>query len=134
MGTHSTSVFEIKSWDEKPYDEVDGLAKLTRARVVKTYTGDIEGEGTNESLMTYQEGGAAASYTGLERIICKIANKSGSFVIQEHGTYTQAEGAKTEFFIVPGSGTGELAGIRGKGSYIANQPPFRVELDYYFDE
>src|SRR5262245_19729174 len=37
--------FSIKSWDERPYSEGEGLPKMTRASVDKTFSGDIEGEG-----------------------------------------------------------------------------------------
>src|SRR5579871_1299751 len=50
--------FTIKSWDEKPFSESDGLPKLTRATVTKTLTGDIEGEGHVEYLMTYLSDGS----------------------------------------------------------------------------
>jgi hypothetical protein len=36
--------FAIKSWDEKPFSEGDGLPKLTKANVTKTFTGEIEGK------------------------------------------------------------------------------------------
>ena len=44
MGTHAKAVFEIKIWDEKSYQEIEGESKLTRASVTKTYRGDITGD------------------------------------------------------------------------------------------
>ena len=38
MDMHISADFEIGSWDEKPFDEAVGVAKLTRASVTKTYT------------------------------------------------------------------------------------------------
>src|SRR2546422_6337251 len=40
--------FAIKQWDEKPYSEGKDVPKLTRASVTKTFTGDIEGERSEE--------------------------------------------------------------------------------------
>lgn len=37
MSMHATAIFEIKTWDEKPYQEIEGGSKLTRASVTKTY-------------------------------------------------------------------------------------------------
>jgi len=48
MKQSANARFAIKSWDEKPYSEGGELPKLTRASVVKTFTGDIEGEGQVE--------------------------------------------------------------------------------------
>jgi hypothetical protein len=44
MKTNANGRFAIKNWDEKPYSEGQGLPKLTRASVSKTFTGDIAGE------------------------------------------------------------------------------------------
>src|SRR5438067_3435419 len=51
MKNVANSRFTIKSWDEKPYSEGQGLPRLTRAAVSKTFAGDIEGEGHVEYLM-----------------------------------------------------------------------------------
>ena len=56
--------FAIKSWDEKPYSEGKDVPKLTRASVVKTFTGDIEGEGRVEYLMMYRGDGSATFVSG----------------------------------------------------------------------
>ena len=37
MKVHAAATFEIKSWDEKPYDEFAGGRKLTRASVTKSF-------------------------------------------------------------------------------------------------
>ena len=44
MKNLANSRFTIKSWNEEPYGEVEGLPKLTRATVTKTFTGDIAGD------------------------------------------------------------------------------------------
>jgi Protein of unknown function (DUF3224) len=39
-----------------------------------------------------------------------------------------------DWFVVPGSGTGELAGLRGEGGFRANLGEnAAVHLDYWFD-
>jgi hypothetical protein len=40
MTTHASATFEIKAWDEKPYDEFEGGRKLTRAGVKKVFHKD----------------------------------------------------------------------------------------------
>ncbi len=129
MGTRATGTFEIKNWDEKTYEEIGGGAKLTRASVKKSFQGDIEGEGRIEYLMAYREDGTA-SYVGLERIVGRLGGKSGSFVLQHVGTF-EGGVAKTTFTIVPGSGTGELRGLKGEGRFaVGHEPPFPMTLDY----
>ncbi|MCK5488724.1 MAG: DUF3224 domain-containing protein, partial [Gemmatimonadetes bacterium] len=48
MSKRATATFEVASWDEQPFSEVDGGPRLTRATVTKSFHGDIEGEGTLE--------------------------------------------------------------------------------------
>jgi hypothetical protein len=129
MQNHATSSFEVKSWDEKTYNEVDGRLKLTRSTVTFGYHGDLEGEGAMEYLMTYRDEGSA-TVIGLERISGTIAGKSGTFVLEHHGDYANgtASGQRT---IVRGSGTGALEGIHGHGTSTAKQSgETSLSLDY----
>jgi len=106
--------FVIKNWDEKAYSEGDGLPKLSRASVIKTFTGDIEGEGRVEYLMMYRSDGSA-TFVGLERVVGHVAGKAGSFVLQRTGIFENGV-AKESYSVIPGSGTGELRGLRGEGT------------------
>jgi hypothetical protein len=124
--------FTIKSWDEKPYSEGQGLPKLTRAAVTKSFTGDLEGEGQVEYLMMYRSDGSAA-YVGLERIVGRLAGKAGSFVLQRTGSFENGV-AKESYVVVPGSSTGELGGLRGEGtSALGHAAEFPFTLDYEFE-
>ncbi|HEX3246017.1 MAG TPA: DUF3224 domain-containing protein [Chloroflexota bacterium] len=106
--------FAIKGWEEKPYSEAQGLPKLTRATVTKTFSGDIEGESQVEYLMMYRSDGSA-SFVGLERVVGRLNGKSGSFVLQRIGTFEGGQ-AKESYSVVSGSGTGELRTLRGEGT------------------
>lgn len=113
MKQTASARFAIKSWDEKPYSEGENLPKLTRASVTKAYTGDIVGEGHVEYLMMYR-GDGSATFIGLERIVGRIAGKSGSFVLQRTGVFEDGQ-AKESYAVIPGSATGELQGLMGDG-------------------
>jgi len=106
--------FAIKEWEEKPYGEGPDLPKLTRASIRRTFTGDIEGEGHVEYVMMYRPDGSA-TFVGLERIDGRIGGKRGTFVLQRTGTF-EGGVAKESYAVVPGSGTGELHGLRGDGT------------------
>jgi hypothetical protein len=114
MKKSANARFAIKNWDEKPYSEGKDLPRLTRASVSKSFTGDIEGEGQVEYLMMYRSDGSA-SFVGLERVVGRIGGKSGSFVLQRTGIFESGQ-AKESYFVIPGSGTGDLQGLRGDGS------------------
>ncbi len=114
MKKSANARFAIKSWDEKPYFEGPDPPRLTRASVTKTYTGGIEGEGQVEYLMMYR-GDGSATFVGLERIVGRIGDRTGTFVLQRTGTFES--GQATEFYsVIPGSATGQLQGLVGDGS------------------
>ena len=131
MKKSANARFTIKRWDEKPYSEGKDLPRLTRAGVVKTLTGDIEGEGQVEYLMMYRSDGSATC-VGLERITGRIGDRKGSFVLQRTGVF---EGglAKETYFVIPGSATGDLHGLQGDGSSaLGHGTEFPFELHYEF--
>ena len=119
MSTQGKGTFQITNWDEKSYDEFDGGRKLARAIVTQTYSGESVGEGTTEFLMSYGEDGNA-SFVGQERVNGRVGERTGSFVLQGSGTFDKGV-ARYAWQIVPGSGTGDLVGLRGKGSYAAQE-------------
>ena len=132
MRKQAKATFAIKSWDEKPYSEIEASPKLTRVSATKSYQGDIEGEGNLEYLMMYRSA-ASASFMGLERVTGSIGGRSGSFVLQHLGTFEDGV-AKVTLSVVPGSGTGDLRGLKGDGRFsVGHQPPYAMTLDYHFE-
>jgi hypothetical protein len=113
MNTQPNVFFSLKTWDEKPYNELPGELKMTRSSVAYAYQGDIEGESTLDYLMVYRPD-ETGSFVGLERIIGRVGGRSGSFVLQHTGTFNKTDVDST-FFVVPRSGTGELTGLSGDG-------------------
>jgi hypothetical protein len=132
MSTRATGTFKIQGWDEKPYDEIEGGRKLTRASVNQTLAGDIEGEGAVESLMCYRPDNTA-DFVGVQRIVGQVGGRSGSFVLlQTEGTF-DGKVAKGRLSVVPGSGTGELEGLRGGGEFSAphgGEPSLSLDYDF----
>ncbi|MDQ2904952.1 MAG: DUF3224 domain-containing protein [Chloroflexota bacterium] len=114
MTMHATGTFEVKSWNEKPYSEIEGQPRLTRADVVYAYHGDLEGEGSIEYLMCYSSNNIAY-FIGYEQITGRLGDHSGSFVLQHNGAY-EGGAVRDALTIVPGSATGDLSGLQGGGS------------------
>lgn len=130
MKKTANAKFSIASWDEKPYSEGQGLPKLTKATVSKKFTGDLEGEGHVEYLMMYRSDGTAA-FVGLERITGRLGGKSGSFVLQRTGAFDGGKANET-YTVIPGSGSGDLAGLSGSGTSSVghgNELPFALQYE-----
>jgi len=133
MPKHAAATFAIKSWDEKPYNEMPAVPKLTRGSVTKSYQGDITGEGKAEYLMMYRDDGSA-TFVGLERVAGAVSGRSGSFVLQHTGTF-EGGVATTALSVVPGSGTEGLRGMKGEGRFaVGHEPPYQMTLDYGLEE
>jgi hypothetical protein len=124
MTTHLRANFEVTSWTENPFDEGVGVAKLTEALVERTYTGDVEGTSTTKWLMAYAPD-QSAEYVGLERIKGTVGGKRGSLVLHHVGRFENGA-ATAQLTIV--SGTGDLKGAAGSGSFVAD-PAGSVTLD-----
>lgn len=103
------SAFKITRWDATVYDEAE--PQLGRVQVDKVYSGVMEGTSTAE-LTTCQPAEGSAGYVGTERFVGSVDGRAGTFVLQ-HGAVMSVDGAQFWGHIVPGSGTGELAGISG---------------------
>jgi Protein of unknown function (DUF3224) len=118
MAERLTGIFKIEGWDESAYSEEQDGRKLTQASVKQSFSGDIEGEGSVEWLMCYRPD-QTAEFVGLQRIDGRLGGRSGSFVLlQTDGSFDGTE-AKGQLSVVPGSGTGELSGLRGQGRFSA---------------
>ncbi|GAB3975061.1 DUF3224 domain-containing protein [Spirosoma terrae] len=121
-----------KTWKEEPYDELADAPKLTHSRVTNTLEGDIEGESWEEYLFMYRREDSC-SFILMERIIGKLGGLNGSFVVHGYGTY-EDDVAQADLTIIPGSGTGQLIGLRGSGRFVAPKNEYTtVTFDYQLD-
>ena len=126
----ASATFVNTTYDEEPYDDGDGTV-LGRIRITRTFEGDLEGESSAELLTARTEAGSAA-YLALDRVAGRLGDRSGSFVLAHHGTVSAAGGVNAAS-VVPDSGTGELVGLRGRGSISVDEDgTHRLALDYEF--
>ena len=121
----------VHSSDARPYDQT-ASPPLLELRITETFTGDLDGESTVRALQIRRED-RSASMVSLQRFTGKLGGRQGTFVLQgseiiENGKIT------AKWFVVPGSGTGDLAGLRGEGGF---QGEFgkgsNGTLDYWFE-
>jgi hypothetical protein len=126
MSLTATSTFTIDQRDATPAAWEGGQA--ARNRWTKTFTGELAGTSLLEAIMLGLEGGARA-YVGLERFDCDLGGRKGTFVLTHTATNLGNEFTKA-WSIVPGSGTGELAGISGTADITVSHA---FVLTYGFD-
>jgi Protein of unknown function (DUF3224) len=129
MTTHADGTFKVENWQEEEFGQFGGDRRLARASVTQAISGDLDGTGSVEWLLCYRPD-RTADFVGLQHVDGRLGGRAGSFVMRVSGTF-DGEEAKGELSVVPGSGTGDLDGITGRGEFSAPKgPEARVSLDY----
>lgn len=129
MTTSITVPFEIVTWDEETYDEPGDGPRLTHATLEKRYTGALDGTGRARLLTAQGDGGRG--YVASERVSGALDGREGTFVIQHGAAGAAGEPEEVALgVIVGGSGTGELAGIRGEVAFRHDDDGARVTISY----
>lgn len=130
--TKATGKITVHAYEPAAYDEPAEGPVLNRIHVEEAFSGDIEGDGVVEFLQAVRPDGTG-SFVGIERVTGTIAGRSGSFLLQDAGTLSDGI-VSGEWFVIPGSGSGGLAGLRGTGGFRANLgEDAEITLDYWFE-
>ena len=131
MPQHARGPFDVKLAPLGPYNK-DPEAKLGRMSLDKQFHGDLDAISQGEMLSS---GSAKDSggYVAIERVTGTLAGRRGSFALMHNATMTRGE-PYLNIIVVPGSGTGELAGIGGKMAIeIAPGGAHSYDFEYSFD-
>lgn len=125
----AASTFVNDRHDAETYDDRDGVA-LGRIHITRTLRGDLEGTATAELLTAMATSGSAV-YVAFDRIEGSLHGRRGSFVLHHRGI-AEADGTfVNDGFVLAGSGTGELAGLRGTATVVADPDgTHHLTLDY----
>jgi len=118
-GTITTLEWHETTWDGQPAADA-AAPKTTVASDTATIAGQIEGEIADRWLMSYADDGTAR-FVGLTRVTGSVDGRKGTMVLQHAGRF-DADGLHSDFTVVADSGTGELTGIAGTGTFVYTGP------------
>jgi hypothetical protein len=129
--TRAKAKITVQNSAARPYDQTASPA-LMEIRLNETFTGDIDGESPVRALQVLRDD-QSASLVSIQRFRGKLGGRQGTFVLQ--GSEIVENGRiKATWFVVPGSGTDDLSGLRGEGGF---EGQFREgsdgTLDYWFE-
>lgn len=127
-----TNTFTVQNWNERVVSGDENGPRFAHAHLTCAYTGVIEGTSRCDYLLYYgAEGypGDGQTAPGLERIEGSVDGRKGSFVIRHEVAYS-AQGVRGSFTVIPGSGTGELAGLTGSGTISGTGGTMNYTFDY----
>jgi hypothetical protein len=129
--TRAKATITVQSSESTPYDQTASPA-LMELRLNETFAGDIVGESPVRALQVLRDD-HSASLVSVQRFHGTLGGRQGTFVLQgseivDHGKI------KATWFVVPGSGTGALSGLRGEGGFEGSfGKGSDGTLDYWFE-
>jgi hypothetical protein len=128
---HAEAKITVHGSEAHPVDQNAGPA-LIDLRLNETFRGDMAGESSVRALEVRRDD-HSASIVSMQRFQGKLGGREGTFVLQ--GSETVEKGnIKANWFVIPGSGTGDLSGLRGEGGFEGDfGKSSRGTLDYWFE-
>ena len=131
--TSAKGSIAVQVWQPEPYDEPAEGPALVRIHVEEVFDGDVTGRGVATFLQVLNADGSA-TFCALERVTGSLAGRQGTFVLQDTGSLAADGSVSGTWHVVPGSGTGELAGLRGEGGFAARLGQnAEITLDHWFE-
>lgn len=124
---HAQGTFEVKMKPE-PLSEVAGKTAIARMSMDKVFHGQLEATSQGEFLASGSPDGSGA-YVAMERVTGTLDGKQGSFVLQQAGTMLDKVPTMS-VTVAPGSGTGDLAGLKGSMKIVIEQGKHTYDLEY----
>ena len=120
--------FEVK---RTPQDALDagGGAGIGHVRFDKRFHGPLDATSVVHMLAVGTDVPGSAAYVAIERIEGTLEGRRGSFLAQHNGSLDRGQ-ASLSVTVVPDSGTGELAGLRGRMAIDIVDGAHFYTLDY----
>lgn len=128
MTRHAEGTFDVKT-TPLPGDDTTASTLIGRYGLAKQFHGDLEGTSKGLMLAAGEPSSGNAGYVAIEQVTGKLAGHSGSFALQHMGVMENG-GYKLTVMVVPGSGTGELAGITGAMTIVIANGKHSWTLEY----
>lgn len=128
---HAEAEITVHGSEARPYDQSASPA-LIEIHLSERFAGAIDGESTVRALETRRED-RTATMVSMQRLRGKLDGRQGTFVLQGSETVDNGK-IKAKWFVVPGSGTGDLSGLRGNGGFEGDFGKGSIgTLDYWFE-
>jgi hypothetical protein len=121
----------VEHTEATPYDD-RGNQALVEIALQETFAGGIDGQSTVRALQ-FKGADGMARMVSMQRFCGKLDGREGTFVLQ--GSESIQGGRITAtWFVLPGSATGELSGLRGEGGFEGDFGKGSSGfLDYWFE-
>lgn len=125
---HARGTFDVKL-SPQPAAPGTEAAQLGRLSIDKCFQGDLEATSLGEMLSAGTEVPGSAGYVAIERVSGTLHGRQGSFVLMHYGLMERGT-PNLRVSVVPDSGMGELAGIKGELAIRIEQGRHEYAFDY----
>ncbi|MBW1604284.1 DUF3224 domain-containing protein [Streptomyces sp. JJ66] len=119
--TQTTGSISFSGWQEEPVTDgggEGGVPTLARATATCSFSGGIEAKDARAAYTIAYRSARVGRFTGLVAFSGHVDGRAGTFVTVEQGHFGEDGTLRGTFEVLPDSGTGELAGLRGEGEYV----------------
>ncbi|MFI9235378.1 DUF3224 domain-containing protein [Streptomyces sp. NPDC053079] len=129
----TTGHFTFANWEERSVSPGEASPRLAHASVTNAFSGGIEAADTTCEYTIVYVTEKTGTFTGMELLAGSLDGRKGTFVVEERGSFDDEGTVHCAFEVVPGSGTGELTGLRGTGSFTARHGEPSVPYTFGYD-
>lgn len=125
----ATGTFEVKMTPQPADDYTAAGSGLARLTGDKQFHGDLEGTSKGQMLSGGDYSTGSAGYVAMERVTGTLSGRTGTFILQHSATLNKNV-PSLSITVVPGSGTGQLAGISGSMNIRIEGGKHFYDFDY----
>ena len=126
---HVTGTFEVRL---QPQDSRQD-AGLSRMSLDKVFHGPLQGSAKGEMLAARTAEEGSAVYVAIETVTATLEGRQGTFVLA-HRSFLERGAQSQAVSVLPDSGTGELAGLRGEMKIRIEGGQHYYDFDYRLPE
>jgi hypothetical protein len=117
--TAHRSTVDVISYEKHDISTHEDGTALVSTVLTERFRGGIEGHGYADHVRVLRPDGSGI-FAGIERVEGEVEGRTGSFILTVHGRNHNDHEVSGVWTVQRGSGTGELAGIRGRGTFTAS--------------
>jgi hypothetical protein len=134
IAMHIEGMFEVKVMPQTPDNDAARAAGLVRLSLDKRFNGPLEGTSQGEMLADGDGSKRDGAYVAIERFAGTLDGRAGGFALVHRALLRDRKPEQWTVTVVPGSGTGALAGLEGEMRIRVEDGKHFYELDYTLPE
>lgn len=122
--------FDVAIAQQAPDNPPARTAAIARLSLDKRYEGPLHATGHGEMLADGGGGRKDGAYVAMERVTGALEGRNGSFALVHRALLRDGKPEDWTVIVVPGSGTGALAGLEGSMRITVQNGEHHYDMDY----